>query len=330
MQGRNPAVVRPPHHHVADIDDERIRQYLHVTPLALPVIHLEPAGRVFRAQNREGAVIRMGARAQLPRQWLARLLGVIENTDHAAVFVYLVRKVRFRKLERQREDAHDVRRQRLHDAIIFGPQFPEGPRCFRPQGRRKVRAAVILLVGGVDARRGEALLQVRRRFLVETVRETLVFRRDVAVALLQHPPDFHLLRDRQIEKRLRDTVHPIGQVLRDPVADDGEKPDALAGPPDLLGNLMFAGRRAFQERSDVDPGNTDAHSRASVRFRFSPARQQALQSPGLLGGSVAADPIRSAGKLALELSFGVRPHSRPARQSAPEKRAECRHVGRRQ
>ena len=65
MNGRDPLVVRPPHQEIADIDDKSVLDYWDIGPVAAAAQHLEAAGRVLAFQDRERAIVRVRAGAQL-------------------------------------------------------------------------------------------------------------------------------------------------------------------------------------------------------------------------------------------------------------------------
>ena len=65
MNSRDPLVVRPPHQEVADIDDKSVLNDRDIGPVAAAAQHLKAARRVLAFQDREGAIVRVRAGAQL-------------------------------------------------------------------------------------------------------------------------------------------------------------------------------------------------------------------------------------------------------------------------
>src|SRR5882757_11105615 len=63
VQGRDPDVVRPTGHQVADVDDETPREDGNVAPLPLRVADLEATWGVLGREDGEASVIRVGAGA---------------------------------------------------------------------------------------------------------------------------------------------------------------------------------------------------------------------------------------------------------------------------
>ena len=72
VRRRDPAIVRHAHQRVAEVDDVGAVDRGHVDPAAVARLRLQPAGRGLRAQDREEAVVRVHARAQLARLGRAR------------------------------------------------------------------------------------------------------------------------------------------------------------------------------------------------------------------------------------------------------------------
>src|SRR5262249_36922152 len=77
MQVGQPAIVRPSHEQIADVDDEGRGRRRHVEPAAVARPDLQSARHVLAAQDREAAVIGVGARAELARARGHGLAGVI-------------------------------------------------------------------------------------------------------------------------------------------------------------------------------------------------------------------------------------------------------------
>ena len=66
MQGRDPAVVGPLGHEVAQVDDEGVGQVRHVEPAAVRRLDLQAAFGGIRLDDRRAAVVGVRAGAQRP------------------------------------------------------------------------------------------------------------------------------------------------------------------------------------------------------------------------------------------------------------------------
>ena len=118
VQGRDPAVVGPLRHEVAEVDDEGIGHRLDIAPRPVATAHLQAAGARRRQKDREAAVIAVRARAQLAGQGRASRLGIVVEAHGCDVAVDLVGEEFFRHSERQREDAHEPLGEALHRAVV--------------------------------------------------------------------------------------------------------------------------------------------------------------------------------------------------------------------
>ena len=81
----------------------------------------------------------MRAGTKLAGQRRDRLLGIIDDAQRADVAVDLVREEGLRQVQRQREDAHEVRGQLFGRPVIGGHGRPERGRRLRPHVVDEVR-----------------------------------------------------------------------------------------------------------------------------------------------------------------------------------------------
>ena len=99
---------------------EHTRHNGHINPLAGLVVDLQPARLVLGFEDREAAVIAMGARAELARLGRDGGRGVIAHAEATDVLVNLVVKEPFGLVECERKQAHQRAGQVRQDAKIGG------------------------------------------------------------------------------------------------------------------------------------------------------------------------------------------------------------------
>ena len=163
VHGRDKTVVGPAHHDVADVDHERIRDAFDVDHLARGRVHLQAAGRVVDAQDRDCGGVGVRRRALLARLGGGMKLGVVDHPKNAGVAVDLVQKIRIGHIERLREYPQDVARQAFHLAVIVDHRLLHAVRFLRPVVGRKAEprlfAVVVGIVSGIQRPDRVALVQ---------------------------------------------------------------------------------------------------------------------------------------------------------------------------
>ena len=90
VRGRDPVIVGPAHHHVAEIADEAAGRGVHVGPAPVAAADLQAARHVVAPQDGERAVIGVLAAPQLAGQRRLLLRRVVGEPQHARVAVDLV------------------------------------------------------------------------------------------------------------------------------------------------------------------------------------------------------------------------------------------------
>ena len=296
MEGRDPAVVGPARHHVADIDHERTGRRTDVDPLAIGGEGLQPARPVLAIEDRQRSVVGMGAGAQLAglrRFRLGHVFVEADMTDRARDLVVEETLVDF---ERDSEDPHQLVADAAERPVIGLESRPNPGRAFRPQiGRKEIPAVTLGVVGlvrQVEIAHAEHLLQVGRGVVAERGRQFLVCRRIVAPGRGNaRPRNPHLLFQGQGEEFVGEVARLADHAFRNAVAHDGEEADGFQRVPDLLRDPAFPRRVSRQHRRDVDLGNAvrchrkplppccpDRTMSADIRARVS-AAQAGRRSP---------------------------------------------------
>ena len=164
MQGRHPAVVGPARQHVADIDDEAAGQMRHVEPRAVLALHLQAARPVLGLEDGEAAIVAVRPGAQLPRLGRLGRRRIVAHAQPADRAIDARVEVALGQVEGQREQTHEVDRERVHDAVVAfidspQPLRPRGPEVSgeMPAGRRH---RVVGRVRDIDRADHQALVQI--------------------------------------------------------------------------------------------------------------------------------------------------------------------------
>ena len=118
VQRRNPLIVGPVGHQIADIDGKGAGEIGHGLPFAVLAVHLQAADIGIGMNEGETTVIAMRTAAHLLLLRRIGLRRIIVDAEASDVLVDLgLEKILF-KIERKSKDAHQIAGQLLHLAVI--------------------------------------------------------------------------------------------------------------------------------------------------------------------------------------------------------------------
>ena len=230
VQRGDPAVVGPAGHHVAQVDDEAAGHHGHGRPPVGPH-DLQAAGGLVEAQDRERAVVGVGAGAELARQRAVVEVGVVDGPHGAGV----VREERLEVVGRQPQshghDRQQPARQVCHGAEVGLPGGAQARRVLGPAGLGQDRLGARRdHAGQVQRPHVEGLLEVRRRGVAQGAGQGLALDGGVAVGVvLRRGRAAALGGQRQVEELPRCTPDRPDGRLGHAVAHDDEEADVPAG-----------------------------------------------------------------------------------------------------
>ena len=242
MHGRNPVIVGPAHHGVADVDDERAGDVRNVAPETVARAHLKAAGCVFGAKYGQHAIIRMRPGAQLPGRRRRKLLRVVDDPEGRKVSLELVLEEIRLQPQRSRENAPQRCREARHLIVVAAPSRFEVRRIRRPWIAKKSGPEIQRLLEIACGRLAE---RCRQRFCA--VREVHQSARDETCFA-----DSVLLFGRQVEKCPGGVVNSLCSGFGKAMAGDHEKADLLAGRTDRVDDAGLPGGFPGGERGDID------------------------------------------------------------------------------
>jgi hypothetical protein len=184
----------------------------------------------------------------------------MQRMQHAEVPVDLRVEERLRQVEPEREQAHQVARQRFHRRDIAGEQRRQRGRPLGPDVRvveqPRARELRILRARHRGAAGGHDLTQVGRGLDAPAARQGAGLGR--CVTAQQHAGRravARLLVGRQVEERQRDRAHVVDQRRRHAMADHLEEADGLAGLRHHLADRAPPRRVGGVEARNVDRRN---------------------------------------------------------------------------
>src|SRR6478752_6043960 len=201
-------------------------------PVDAAAQHLEAAGSVLAFQDREGAIVRVRAGAQLFLLRWALLDRIIIDTHITDVALAAPDEEFLVEVERKREDARQMHGQGIHCAPIRADRRTEFGHAVRPKIRMGMNRAISLgpirIIVGFQRPEAQALHQIRRRVLAHGQAEALPC--DAVIAAADSgsgPVDAHLLCERTREERTdAGKCRPQDRVLH-LVSRNDEKSDTL-------------------------------------------------------------------------------------------------------
>ena len=164
---RQPPVIGPAHQQVADVHDEALRRRGDIDPLAGARQDLQPAGDVLAGQDREPAIVGVGARPELPRNRRHRLRRIVVEAHRPDRAIDLVVEEGLVDPQRERGQPHEEHDELVHRAVVRGRRPGESGGDGRPDIGSEVpasqRARVVGVAGGIDGADVEELLEIGRR-----------------------------------------------------------------------------------------------------------------------------------------------------------------------
>src|SRR3954452_12645154 len=260
MNSRDPLVVRPPHQEVADIDDKSVLNDWDIGPVAAAAQHLEAAGRVLAFQDREGAIVRVRAGAQLFLLRWALLDRIIIDTHITDVALAAPDEEFLVEVERKREDARQMHGQGIPCAPIRADRRTEFGHAVRPKIRMGMNRAISLgpirIIVGFQRPEAQALHQIRRRALAHGQAEALPCDGVIAAADSGAGPlDAHLLFERTREERTAAGKCRPQDRVRHLVSRNDEESDTLTGLLHRVDYTPAGAGIAGCERRNIDCRN---------------------------------------------------------------------------
>ena len=147
---RQPPVVGPAHHQVADVADERAVDAMHVHPFAVAAANLQAPGHVVATQDRHRAVIGVRTRTQLAGLGVDRLRGVPGPRASCSCGGRPCRRRTAPEDQRDGKDAHDLTRDPVELGVAALERGAIGRGADRPDVRHEERgsAGVPTIPGG--------------------------------------------------------------------------------------------------------------------------------------------------------------------------------------
>jgi hypothetical protein len=118
------------------------------------------------------------------------------------------------------------------------------------------------VIGKVDRADGKRLLEVRRRFLVQRIRQSFAAERDIAAIAVGRHAQLDLFLDRPIEIGEQHPAHVVDEAISHAMSGDDKKAEARAGAVDPTRHRLPVLCAAFGERRDVN-------DRDAVHFAYS-------------------------------------------------------------
>ena len=288
---RDPPVVRPDRHEVAEVHDHQLVGHDHVEPHAVASHHLQPADTVV-GQHRDGAVVGVRTAAELPGDRSERSF---RRVVHEAQVVQ-------RLAERQEELRVEVECHRHDPHGALG-----GTDRFGAVGAERIDEPVDVgqLVRAVQWRAGQDLGMVDRVLVARVERLLQVAARCVGVERLTRHRDVAAMTRRTADgdgllgvgARREERPGPVEHAglggRRDTVPGDEHEAGVPARHVEQPGHLVGGGRwaRTATERREVDDGQRPAHvgslrRRRSMHFagpRFRRATRRLHGRPGRSG-----------------------------------------------